>query len=86
MEETGADCLACPAQCKTCTTDIKVCAECVEGYKIEGTECKKSSNAGMVAGIVIGVIAVIAIAGALIWYFMFYQKGSAVSAIETGVP
>ena len=83
----GGECKACTEGCTTCTFAVNSCTACGQEYESDGAACvKKGLSPGAIAGIVIGVIAVLAIAGALIWYFMFYQKGSAVSSIEVGVP
>ena len=63
------------------------CKTCSEGYEIDADKCKKAGlSGGVIAGIVIGVIVVAGIAGALIWYFMFYKKRSTILPIENGVP
>ena len=60
-----------------CTFAVNYCMKCHDDYDLNkrGSGCvQRVISPGAIAGIVIGVIAVIGIAGTIVWYFMFYRK------------
>ena len=82
MIEDGKECVPCTVGCNVCTVAVKSCSACSGKYKKneEGSGCVETDTFdGAIIGIIIGVIVIVGIAGALIWYFIFYQKGSTVS-------
>ena len=67
-------CVAEISQCAIYDVNGKACLTCASGFEENNGVCDKESNAGMIAGIIIGVIAVFAIIGAIVWYFFVYKK------------
>ncbi|KAK8876136.1 hypothetical protein M9Y10_006324 [Tritrichomonas musculus] len=70
--------------CQKCNEEKTKCLECEEGFELVNDVCvatgtgkeekKKGLSGGAIAGIVIGCVAAVGIAGVLVWYFVFYRK------------
>ena len=88
MIEGGKECVPCKAEgCDACTATATTCMQCGDDYNADGAGCvKKGLLDGAIVGIIIGAVAVAAIAGALVWYFILHRKGSTVSETEPEVP
>ena len=72
-----------PENCKACTSDAKICTECVAGYapSADGSSCASSSanrsglSTGAIAGISVAVIVVVGgLVGFLCWWFVCRGK------------
>mgnify|MGYP000632622203 CR=1 FL=1 len=73
----GFTCVKCVDNCKTCITSLS-CVECMEGYTLSNdlTTCS-GSKVGMIIGIVVGAVALIAIIIVAVWLIKRNKAGAA---------